>query len=118
MATNSSYLIDFLYPKALVFGNKVCHQLDERSFHIGIRKLPLCARCTGIYIGFVLSLISIWFYTLPLPLSILFIIAMVLDGYIQLVTHYTSTNFRRLLTGLLFGWSLLSLVVGFVNQIW
>ncbi len=30
----------------------VCHQLDDRSLHIGSAALPLCARCTGVYAGF------------------------------------------------------------------
>ena len=29
----------------------VCHQLPERSFHIGLAQLPVCARCAGIYAG-------------------------------------------------------------------
>src|SRR5690242_19749135 len=28
-------------------GYAVCHRIDARSFHIGDRQLPLCARCTG-----------------------------------------------------------------------
>lgn len=29
----------------------VCHQLPERSFHLGAFQLPVCARCAGIYTG-------------------------------------------------------------------
>jgi uncharacterized membrane protein len=32
-------------------GSLLCHQLPERSFHIGAFQLPLCARCVGIYSG-------------------------------------------------------------------
>jgi len=32
-------------------GSLVCHQLPERSFHLGAALLPVCARCTGIYLG-------------------------------------------------------------------
>ncbi|MDO9301752.1 MAG: DUF2085 domain-containing protein, partial [Anaerolineales bacterium] len=28
-------------------GYAVCHRIDARSFQIGDRQLPLCARCTG-----------------------------------------------------------------------
>jgi hypothetical protein len=28
-------------------GYAVCHRIDERSFQINDRQLPLCARCTG-----------------------------------------------------------------------
>jgi uncharacterized membrane protein len=32
-------------------GSLVCHQLPERSFHLGGFQLPVCARCAGIYGG-------------------------------------------------------------------
>jgi len=32
-------------------GSLVCHQLPERSFHLGMFQLPVCARCVGIYAG-------------------------------------------------------------------
>ena len=32
-------------------GSVICHQRPERSFHLWSAQLPVCARCTGIYIG-------------------------------------------------------------------
>jgi uncharacterized membrane protein len=32
-------------------GALICHQLPERSFHLGVAQLPVCARCLGIYAG-------------------------------------------------------------------
>ena len=32
-------------------GGLVCHQKPERSFHLWAAQLPVCARCTGIYLG-------------------------------------------------------------------
>ena len=32
-------------------GRFVCHQRPERSFHLWAAQLPVCARCTGIYVG-------------------------------------------------------------------
>jgi hypothetical protein len=35
-----------LLGKADAIGYAVCHRIDLRSFHLGDRQLPLCARCT------------------------------------------------------------------------
>jgi len=43
--------------KADAIGYAVCHRLDERSFHVDGRQLPLCARCSGMYLGAVLGFI-------------------------------------------------------------
>jgi uncharacterized membrane protein len=32
-------------------GSVLCHQRPERSFHLWSVQLPVCARCTGIYVG-------------------------------------------------------------------
>jgi uncharacterized membrane protein len=32
-------------------GRVVCHQLPARSFHLWGASLPVCARCTGLYLG-------------------------------------------------------------------
>jgi uncharacterized membrane protein len=46
-----------LLGKADSVGYAVCHRIDERSFHIGTRQLPLCARCTGMYLGAMTGLV-------------------------------------------------------------
>jgi len=43
--------------KADAIGYAVCHRIDVRSFHLGIRQLPLCARCTGQYMGAVIGIL-------------------------------------------------------------
>jgi uncharacterized membrane protein len=32
-------------------GSNICHQRPERSFHLAGQKLPVCARCTGLYVS-------------------------------------------------------------------
>ena len=36
-------------------GSLICHQRPERSFHLGLALLPVCARCAGIYAGAALT---------------------------------------------------------------
>lgn len=38
-------------------GYAVCHRIPERSFHIGDYQVPLCARCSGMYLGAVTGLV-------------------------------------------------------------
>ncbi len=45
-----------LLGKADAIGYAVCHRIDVRSFHLGDRQVPLCARCTGMFLGAVLGL--------------------------------------------------------------
>ena len=46
-----------LLGKADAIGYAICHRIDERSFQIGDRQLPLCARCTGEFYAAGISLI-------------------------------------------------------------
>ena len=45
------FLPAMLAASVYAVGSLVCHQLPERSFHIGAFQLPVCARCVGIYGG-------------------------------------------------------------------
>lgn len=39
-------------------GSVVCHQLPDRSFHLYGVQLPVCARCTGLYLGGAIGLMA------------------------------------------------------------
>jgi hypothetical protein len=39
-------------------GSIICHQLPARSFHLWAVQMPVCARCTGIYLGAALGAIA------------------------------------------------------------
>ena len=42
--------------KADAIGYAVCHRIDLRSFHLGDRQLPLCVRCSGMFVAAFLGL--------------------------------------------------------------
>jgi hypothetical protein len=46
-----------LLGKADAVGYAVCHQIEARSFHIHTRPFPLCARCSGLFLGALLGLV-------------------------------------------------------------
>lgn len=99
------------------FGLGLCHQLTERSFVFGGVQFPVCARCTGIYIGFVFTIIAlVWAYrhdqragklAWPFVATAIFaVIAMGFDGLSSYMGFRETTNLLRLITGTLFGASL------------
>ncbi len=125
-----------LLGKADALGYAVCHRIDLRSFHLGERPLPLCARCTGLYLGALLTLTyslargrtrhsSLPHWPLLLALTA-FALAWALDGlnsYLHLfpgLPHaYPPSNTLRLITGTLMGISLGTAVsIGFNQTVW
>ncbi|MFZ6030770.1 MAG: DUF2085 domain-containing protein [Chloroflexota bacterium] len=49
-----------LLGKTDAIGYAVCHRIEARSFQLHGRPLPLCARCTGMYLGAVLGIVFQW----------------------------------------------------------
>jgi len=112
-----------LFGKADAIGYAVCHRIGERSFHIGSLQLPLCARCSGMYLGAVTGLVFqsiIGWKRLKIPhwsilaLLAVFVAAFGIDGsnsYLYLLKQvspgilpdipnlYMPNNTLRLLTG-------------------
>lgn len=41
-------------------GALVCHQAPTRSFHVGGVRLPVCARCAGLYVGGIVGMLGWW----------------------------------------------------------
>ena len=88
--------------------NLICHRIPERTFNIHGIYFPVCARCTGFYLGAFSYFIYAYFfyidYTIYLvALGILMMIPTFLDGFTQLWGSRMSNNTLRLLTGLLGG---------------
>lgn len=83
-----------------------CHRKKERSFHYKGEQFPVCARCTGELIGIVFALISCFFFRPSVLISVLLMIPMIIDGFVQMFTSYESNNRRRFITGFLFGYGL------------
>ncbi len=111
-----------LWGKADAIGYAVCHQIEARSFHLGERALPLCARCSGMYLGAMLGLayqawvsprherFPGWRQAWPFLLvflafavdgsnSYLYLLKTRLQARISLPNLYTPNNTLRLFTG-------------------
>lgn len=88
----------------------ICHQLNSRTFFLLGYPLAACARCTGIYLGFLAGLLYLS-CTLRKPLRqapakiyfFLFITPVVLDFVLNASGAMTSPHAWRALTGFLLG---------------
>lgn len=112
-----------LLGKADAVGYAVCHRIDERSFHIGDRALPLCARCSGTFSAAAIGLLfqglrgrrrggsPPWSVIIPLGLWAAFFALDGANSYLYLIKQtypdaltaipnlYVPQNWLRLLTG-------------------
>jgi len=115
-------MINFLVDK---IGASVCHQLPARSLQIGDIILPVCARCSGIYIGFFISAIVLFILFrkrengLP-PLYIivilaLFLISTITDGIISNFASFNTNNIIRFITGYLCGIAMITIIYPIFN---
>jgi uncharacterized membrane protein len=96
-----------------------CHQLPERSLKIRSYTFPVCARCTGVFLGQVSAiLVCIFGLSIPPILSVGMLSIMGIDWLIQQIGWKESTNIRRLITGTGGGFGLFSLFLFCFGQIW
>ena len=88
----------------------LCHQIPERSFHLGGHPFAVCSRCTGLYAGFAFATLAlplarslkrtdtprvIWLLLSALPLAI--------DFGLTYFDIWQNNHFTRVTTGALFG---------------
>jgi uncharacterized membrane protein len=129
-----------LLGKADAVGYAICHRIGERSFHIGDRQLPLCARCTGEFYSAAISLIFFaifskkqsgmpgWKLGVPLLIffaafgidgsnSFLYLLKQTSGGALNNIPNlYIPNNTLRLFTGSGMGIALASILYPAFNQ--
>ncbi|MBN1299181.1 MAG: DUF2085 domain-containing protein [Actinobacteria bacterium] len=114
-----------LYKFINIIGASVCHQLPERSFFAGMLKIPLCARCEGIYIGFFITALILFIMfrkkesDLPpvyvIALIAFFIISTVVDGVFSYFFAIGTNNISRFVTGYLAGAAAMTVIYPVFN---
>lgn len=104
-------IADFLYRAY----HLSCHQLPSRSWFICGKKLGVCIRCFATYVFFIpvgvalfIRPLRTWiarrsFLRFVLPVWLGSLSPLLIDGLLQLVTPWESTNFLRFVTGGLAG---------------
>lgn len=86
-----------------------CHQREDRSLFYKNKQFPVCSRCTGVFIGYLIGGIIFYFYKIPVVLSIAFCLCLFLDWFIQYKKWKESNNVRRVITGILCGFAVIQL---------
>lgn len=94
-------------------GAAVCHQMEGRSLSWGTGTLPLCARCTGIYLG---AFLAFCFFFLrkrmqgsrpfswgQMGLLLCAVLPLAVDGVGSYLGFWQSNGLLRILTGSLLG---------------
>lgn len=83
--------------------------MSTRSFFWHGYQFPVCARCTGVLIGYLITLILFAAgYQGSLRISVICALIMLCDWILQFGNLLHSTNLRRLVTGILGGYGVLS----------
>ena len=111
---------DKLWIKSMIWFDKYwgCHQLPERSFFFKGYQLPICARCLGIILGYILCIFLLIFNCkLNIYLLFLLILTTLIDWSLQFFNILTSNNIRRLVTGILGGIGLMGIYVYIVIKL-
>ena len=117
--------------KLSAIGYSVCHQMTARSFHVEGHTFPLCARCTGMYLGAMVGLAYHLSWgrkgSFP-PLQIMYVLAFFIaafgiDGinsFTQLLPWakhlYETTNATRVISGAGMGIVISAIIAPSFNQ--
>jgi uncharacterized membrane protein len=106
--------------------HRVCHQFEDRSFHLSGRPLPVCVRCTSIYFAFLLGVIAyplIRRWRFPVAASrfvvMVAVLPMVVDVAADLLGVHEVTTSTRIITGSLFGFAITFVVLpAAIEAVW
>lgn len=86
-----------------------CHQNPDRSFKYRGKQFPVCARCTGAFVGYFVGAILFFFLKVPLLVNLSFCAVMFFDWFVQRIGLKESTNMRRFITGIFCGFGLVQI---------
>ncbi len=97
--------VPWLQRAVYLLGDVNCHQQAERSFFLNDNQMPFCARDLGLLAGAVTGLLLFILLGRKVPWAWLLalLVPMAVDGVLQAITDYESSNLLRLLTGALAG---------------
>ena len=103
-------IVTYIIKKSQIFREyPLCHSRPDRSLSYQGYYFALCARCTAIYIGGLLTIIAVPFWSRYLlggwwtVIGSFLLVPSGIDGTTQMFAERESTNRLRVLTGCLLG---------------
>lgn len=96
-----------LYPLLKQVYAGVCHQVGYKSFEVNNLHLLVCARCSGIYFGALLSILGLIFIPVRINHPIKYLFLSALPMFIDIIFYssgiYIYSKWIAFVTGILFG---------------
>lgn len=94
-----------------------CHQKPERSFFVKGYQFPICARCFGLFLGYIAAVVFARNFSPHFLLCILFVLIMFFDWLLQYLKILNSNNIRRIITGFLCGYGLIGIMIKIIGEL-
>lgn len=95
----------------------ICHRLPDRSFQWRGKPLAVCARCTGVLVGQAIGLLA-FLHPVAWWLCLLLMLPLLIDWCLQEYFALSSTNIRRVITGILCGFGEVAFAVWGILWLW
>jgi uncharacterized membrane protein len=109
-----------LYPLLKQFYSSVCHQIGYKTIQLNGINFLVCARCSGIYFGGLITSILFLFFPKSYSLKVhhIFIAAvpMLLDVILYSTGVYEYSKIIALSSGLLFGFVAMSILLNIIEN--
>lgn len=107
---------DRIWIKLMKICSSMCHQRSDRSFFLRNYQFPLCARCSGMVLGYIFAIaVIIALGNISVIISFIFMGIMFLDWFIQFKKVKESTNSRRLITGFIGGYGVVGALFNIIK---
>ena len=92
-----------------------CHQIPDRSFYVRGYQFPVCARCTGAVLGYLIAIPVFIKHGLFRKTSITGCSIMLADWSLQRADIVKSTNLRRFISGIAGGFGIMSIQLAIIK---
>lgn len=105
------------------FTKFICHKRPERTFKYKNHYFPVCARCTGFYLGILFSFIILLLFIHSIKeinlvfYGLILLVPMIIDGITQFLKFRISNNPLRFITGLIGGFGIGILIINILIKI-